>query len=206
MNEGGITDSFRTITKSSRIEIKVNKSAFIANSFPVKNKEEAEMKTDEIRKEFFDARHHPYACKFGITEDKIKFSDDGEPSGTSGKPILKAIEKFKITDALIIVTRYFGGVKLGTGGLKRAYFEAAELCISESGITEKLITIEVQIECDYKYINNVMRLIEKYELKIKDNKSADRIKLIIDTRLSLIEPFKSDYTNITSGKGSIVTL
>lgn len=206
MNKGNITDSFRTINKNNRTEIKINKSSFIANSFPVKDKNEAELKINEIRKEFFDARHHPFAYKLGITNDRIKFNDDGEPSGTSGKPILNAIQKFNITDVLVIVTRYFGGVKLGTGGLKRAYFEASELCISGCEIIEKLITREILVECEYNLINNVMKLIEKYDLKVKDNKSTERVKLFVEARLSLIESFKSDYISITSGKGCITTL
>lgn len=206
MNKGKIADSFRTIDKNYRAEIKINKSSFIANSFPVKDKNEAELKINEIRKEFFDARHHPYAYKLGLSDNIMKFSDDGEPSGTSGKPILNAIQKFNITDVLVIVTRYFGGVKLGTGGLKRAYFDASELCISGCEIIEKFITRELLVECEYNLINNVMKLIEKYDLKVKDNKSAEGVKLIIEARLSLIESFKSDYINITSGRGSITIL
>ncbi|MBN1633392.1 MAG: YigZ family protein [Ignavibacteria bacterium] len=206
MNNDNVHDSFRTINKNNCTEIKIKKSAFIANSFPVENKDEAEHKISTIRKEHFNARHHPYAYKFGIADDKIKFSDDGEPSGTSGKSILSVIEKFKITNVLVIVTRYFGGVKLGTGGLKRAYFKATELCISRSEIIEKFITKELLIECEYNFINNIIKLIEKYDLKVKDNKSADKVKLFVDARLSLIESFKSDYINITSGKGSIITL
>lgn len=204
-NNTNVIDSYRTIKKNVRTEIKIKKSTFIANTYPVSNKNEAEMRIKEVRQEFFDARHHPYSYRLGITDGKIKSSDGGEPSGTSGKPILNAIEKYNITDVLVVVSRYFGGIKLGTGGLKRAYYEASDFCISKSEIIEKLITRELLIECDYNFINNVMKLIEKHCLKVKNNKSSDRVKLIFEIRLSLIESFKSDFLNITSGKGIITT-
>lgn len=206
MTDGKITDSFRTIKSKHNSEIKINKSTFIANAFPLKSKEDAEERLNEVRKEYFNARHHPYAYKIGLTNGTVKMSDDGEPSGTSGKPILNVIEKYELTDILIVVTRYFGGIKLGTGGLKRAYFEAAELCISNCEITEKLITKDIALECEYHYIKNVMNLIEKSGSKVKKNISGERAKLIIELKLSSIESFTSDFTNLTSGKGNIKIL
>jgi uncharacterized YigZ family protein len=206
MTDGNISDFFRTIRSNHRSEIKISKSTFIANAFPVTSKEEAEKKLNEIRKEFFNARHHPYAYKTGSSNCTVKTSDDGEPSGTSGKPILNAIEKHDVTDILIVVTRYFGGIKLGTGGLKRAYFESADLCLSKCEITEILLTKELSLECDYHFISSVINLIEKYGSKIKENTSGENASLIIELRLSAIKSFTSDFTNLTSGKGNIKIL
>lgn len=203
MTDKIIPDSFRTIETTHRSEIKISKSTFIANAFPVKTKEEAEEKLSEVRKEFYNARHHPYAYKTGLTNVTVKMSDDGEPSGTSGKPIMNAIEKYELTDILVVVTRYFGGIKLGTGGLKRAYFEASNLCLSNCKITERLIKKELDAECEYHYINNLMNLIEQYGSKVKKNISGEKVNLIIELRLSAIESFISDFTNLTAGKGSI---
>lgn len=206
MADGKTKDSFRTIKSSYSSEIKISKSTFIANAFPVKAKEEAENKLDEVRKEYYNARHHPYAYKTGLANETVKMSDDGEPSGTSGKPIMNAIEKYELTNILVVVTRYFGGIKLGTGGLKRAYFEAADVCLSNCEITEKLIKKELATECDYHYINNLMNLIDQYGSKVKKNVSDERVKLIIELRLSAIESFTNDFTNLTAGKGSIKIL
>jgi len=203
MTEEIISDSFRTIKSVHRSEIKIHKSTFTANAFPIKSKEQADVKLKEVRKEFFSARHHPYAYKTGLKNVTVKMSDDGEPSGTSGKPILNAIEKYDLTDILVVVTRYFGGIKLGKGGLKRAYFEASDLCISNCEIIEKLITKELELECEYHYIKRVINLIEKSGSKVKKNTSGERAKLIIELKLSSIKSFTSDFTELTSGKGNV---
>lgn len=203
MTEVKTIDSYRTINSVCRSEIKINKSTFIANSYPVISKEQAEARLSETRKEFHDARHHPYSFKIGIMSIIVKVSDDGEPSGTSGKPLLNVIEKYDLTDVLLVVTRYFGGVKLGTGGLKRAYFDAGDSCIAKCEIIEKLITKEMLLECEYNYINSLMNLIENHGIKVKENISGERVRLIIEPRISIIETFKSDFLNLTSGKGNI---
>ena len=126
-------------------------------------------------------------------------SDDGEPSGSAGKPILEAIDKHELTDVIIIVARYFGGMKLGVGGLRRAFFDAADMCLTNSNIIEKLITENIRIEFDYKYINVIMKLIETEKIKLLENNSAEKCKLILNVRLSKVEKLKLDLIALTNG-------
>ena len=127
-------NSYKIITKEGNGEIVEKKSRFIANVFYVEDQKQAEEKIAEISKKYWDARHNCYAYVIGVNSENTKCSDNGEPSGTAGKPILEVITGAGLTNVLIIVTRYFGGVLLGTGGLVRAYTAAAQAGIAASEI------------------------------------------------------------------------
>lgn len=141
---------FKTIEKENSAEIVENKSRFIANIYNVESKEEAEEKIKQIKKKYYDAKHHCFAFSIieenGITQ---KSSDDGEPSGTAGAPILNIIKSNNLQNVVIIVTRYFGGILLGTGGLTRAYSEAAGKVVEQSELIQKERGMEVELEIDY---------------------------------------------------------
>lgn len=194
-----MTDSFLTIQNPSIAEIKITKSGFISQAFPVSSKSEIPEFINEVRKKYYDASHHPYAYRTGIDKNDFKFSDDGEPSGSAGKPILEAIDKNNITDVLLIVSRYFGGTKLGVGGLRRAISEAAELCLSNAVIIEKLITEKMKLEFDYTYMNVIMNLLGTEKIKLLENNSDEKCKLILDVRLTKIEKLKNELTGLTNG-------
>ena len=141
---------FKTIEKENSAEIVEKKSRFIANIYNVESKEEAEEKMKQIKKKYYDAKHHCFAFSIieenGITQ---KSSDDGEPSGTAGAPILNIIKSNNLQNVVIIVTRYFGGILLGTGGLTRAYSEAAGKVVEQSELIQKEPGMEVELEIDY---------------------------------------------------------
>ncbi|CCZ18920.1 putative uncharacterized protein [Clostridium sp. CAG:780] len=141
---------FKTIEKENSAEIVEKKSRFIANIYNVESKEEAEEKIKQIKKKYYDAKHHCFAFSIieenGITQ---KSSDDGEPSGTAGEPILNIIKSNNLQNVVIIVTRYFGGILLGTGGLTRAYSEAAGKVVEQSELIQKEPGMEVELEIDY---------------------------------------------------------
>ncbi len=141
---------FKTIEKENFAEIVEKKSRFIANIYNVESKEEAEEKIKQIKKKYYDAKHHCFAFSIieenGITQ---KSSDDGEPSGTAGAPILNIIKSNNLQNVVIIVTRYFGGILLGTGGLTRAYSEAAGKVVEQSELIQKEPGMEVELEIDY---------------------------------------------------------
>lgn len=141
---------FKTIEKENSAEIVEKKSRFIANIYNVESKEEAEEKIKQIKKKYYDAKHHCFAFSIieenGITQ---KSSDDGEPSGTAGAPILNIIKSNNLQNVVIIVTRYFGGILLGTGGLTKAYSEAAGKVIEQSELIQKEPGMEVELEIDY---------------------------------------------------------
>ncbi len=194
-----MTDSYFTIKEFHTAEIKITKSKFISQAFPVKSQTEISEHIKEVRKKYYDASHHPYAFRIGIDKNNFKFSDDGEPSGSSGKPILEVIDKFNLTDILVMVTRYFGGTKLGVGGLRRAMSEAAEKCLGEAVIIEKLITEKINLEFDYRFMNAVMNLIETEKIKLIENYSDEKCKLILEVRLSKIDKLKKELVSLTSG-------
>lgn len=196
-------DKYFTVAGHNLTEIKINKSRFLAQVFPVTEKREISLILEKIKKEYFDASHHPYAYRLGLNRNNFKSSDDGEPSGSSGKPILDAIDKYNLTDVFLIITRYFGGVKLGVGGLKRAFFDAAEECLKNAKIVEKYIFSNIKFEFDYKFIGAVMNLIEKEKIDIKNNFSAEKVVLECEVRLSIIDNFIIQLTNLTNGQVKI---
>lgn len=193
-------DSFLTIESAVVNEIKIQKSKFIAQAFPLKSQLEIPKLLDEVRKKYYDASHHPYAFRAGLKKDSYRYSDDGEPSGSSGKPVLEAIDKHGLTDVLCVVTRYFGGILLGIGGLRRAYFEATDECLSKAVKIEKLITKNVDLEFDYSLMNQVMKYLTDHKIKILENNSEEKVKLICQPRLSIIEKLKSELIEKSNGK------
>jgi len=194
-----LKDSYLTIKDNTTSEIKITKSKFIGQSFHFKSQLEIPAIIKSVKKEFYDASHHPYAFRVGINKNNFRFSDDGEPSGSSGKPVLEAIDKNNLTDVIVIVTRYYGGINLGIGGLRRAYFEAADLSLKNAEIIEKLITEKIIIEFDYTYMNLIMKLIESEKIKLIENVSEEKCKLILEIRLSKVELIKNEVFNLTKG-------
>lgn len=194
-----LEDSYFTILKTVSSELKISKSKFIAQAIPFSSQTEIPEIIKAFKKEFYDASHHPYAFRVGINKDNFRFSDDGEPSGSAGKPVLEAIDKHSLTDVIVIVARYFGGVKLGVGGLRRAFFEASDLCLNDAEKIEKLITEKLDLEFDYTYMNQVMNLIESEKIKLLKNSSAEKCKLQLEVRLSKIDKVKTELQSFTNG-------
>ncbi len=192
-------DSYLTIDNTSSAEIKVTKSKFVSNAFPFNSLKEIPGILKDVKKKSYDASHHPYAYRLGTEDNNFKVSDDGEPSGSAGKVILEAIDKHDVTDVIVIVTRYFGGTKLGVGGLRRAFFESADLCLSNANIIEKLITAKINLEFDYTFMNVIMNLIEAEKIKLLENNSDVKCRLTLEVRLSKIEKLKSEIIDLTNG-------
>lgn len=198
-------DSYLTIQSHASAEIKISRSKFIANAFPVNTSEEADLMLSEIRKKFFDARHHPYA--YVLREGGIfRYNDDGEPGGSSGKPIYDAVNKYELKNVIVIVTRYFGGVKLGVGGLKRAYFESAEECLKSCKIREIVVTKTVKLRFSYAFINPVMKYLEKQGIKVTGNNSGEKVDIDCDVRLGKIEDLGAELKELTNGSIEIIML
>jgi uncharacterized YigZ family protein len=193
-----IVDSYKTIISTAEAELKVSRSKFISQVYPVLNSDEVNQTTAAARKKYYDAAHHPFAYRLGTDSNNFRYSDDGEPSGSAGKPIMEVIDKFEITNVLIIVTRYYGGVKLGVGGLRRAIFEAAELAVQNSEIITKQITENFNIEFDYKYIGAVMNFLEKEQIIILNNTSDDKVRLQCSVIVSKREKFKDELSKLTN--------
>ncbi len=191
-------DSYITLSQQTTIELKIQRSKFIANAYPLSNAEESNDILNHTRKEYFDARHHPFAYVL-FEKDNFRYNDDGEPSGTSGKPIYDAINKHGFKNVLVVVTRYFGGIKLGVGGLKRAYFSAADDCLKIAERRNVILTDRKIIQFNYNYISAVMKFIETNLITIVENKSTDVVILVCDVRLSLLDKFNTELIDITKG-------
>lgn len=197
-----LSDNYLTIRSRAEIELKVKGSKFIGQAERCRTDIEAEVFLTAARKKFFDATHHCYAYQTGLGEQKkFRYSDAGEPSGTAGKPIYDQISGKDLTNLIVVVTRYFGGTKLGTGGLTHAYSEAASLTIAEAGIVEEFLTEEIFIKLNYHDYNTIERLIHKYDGKILE-RGVNEISpcFRISLRRSLIEKFHEDATEATSGR------
>lgn len=168
----------KTIIEGKTAEVTEKKSRFIANIFHVENVTEADEKIKQINKKYYDAKHNCYAY---IVDGIEKCSDDGEPSKTAGAPILDILKKNQFTNVLVIVTRYFGGILLGTGGLVRAYSEATKRAIENSDVVEIVSGERYIIEVSYENVNNVLYLCNKLNIKICENVYETSIKLTIES-------------------------
>ncbi len=154
------SDIYKTIGQKSRGAYKEKGSKFLAFAYPVYTEDEIKGHLAELRKEYYDARHHCYAWKLGLDGNRYRANDDGEPSGTAGKPIYGQILSHELTNILIVVVRYFGGTKLGTSGLIHAYKTAAKDAIENASIVELTVNDTVEVKFDYGVMNEVMRIIK----------------------------------------------
>ena len=164
-------DTYRTISKPSEtVLFKDKNSKFFGYAFPVKFEEDIIPYLETLRKKHHAARHWCYAYQIGLETIKFRANDDGEPNNSAGQPIYGQIQSFELTNVLIVVVRYFGGVKLGVGGLINAYKTTAKLALESSKIIQKTINEEFLITFDYKNMNKVMRIIKEKQLKIVNQK------------------------------------
>lgn len=196
-------DNYITIAEKSSIELKIQRSRFIANAYPVSTTEESTEVLNIIRKEYYDAKHHPFSFVL-FEKDNFRYNDDGEPSGSSGKPIYDAINKYGLKNVLVVVTRYFGGIKLGVGGLKRTYFDAADECLKVCKTKEVILKEKISLKFSYSYISAVMNYLEKNKIHISHNNSSETVNLICEVRLLNVISFKSDIVEITNGTVEIL--
>jgi uncharacterized YigZ family protein len=164
-------DLYKTITKPAEGELfKDKNSKFYGYAFHVTNEEQVKTHLEALKKEHYSARHWCYAYQIGTETISYRANDDGEPSNSAGQPIYGQIQSFEVTNILIVVVRYFGGTKLGVGGLITAYKTAAQLALESSKIIEKTINVHYLITFDYKNMNKVMRIIKEKNLDILHQK------------------------------------
>ncbi len=198
-------DYYLTIEESVSSEIKVKKSKFIANAIPVSNKDEAMIQLGTIRTQYYDATHNCFAYKIGSEGMEFRYSDDGEPNGSAGKPILFTINKFDVSDILVVVTRYFGGIKLGIGNLSRAYADATAEALQKAKIKKVFITKTLKIFSSWEDYNNVKQLILKYAISY-DEYPHDAVELITNIPLTLVDKFKNELRDLTSDRAGCIEL
>lgn len=195
-------DSFKTIKESARAEIKIQRSKFIASAFPCQSQDEAESEIEKISDEFHDASHNCYGYRIYPSEglDIFRYSDAGEPSGTAGRPIYASIVSAGLFNTGIVVTRYFGGIKLGTGGLKRAYRDAARSVLESVKIVEVLLTQEYKVKFPLNLTNIILRTLSSEGIKVLDSIYTDEGEIIFEVRLSLTEKVEQELMSATNAR------
>lgn len=161
-------DTYKTINKCSEGLYREKGSKFIARVYHVNSETQIKEHLAQLRKEFYDARHHCYAYQLGFDKSAYRVNDDGEPSGTAGRPIFGQIQSFDLTNVLIVVIRYFGGTKLGIGGLINAYRSATKEAIENNKIETRTINEVYKINYPYPCMNEVMKIMKDYKLEQKD--------------------------------------
>lgn len=192
--------SYFTIKENSSGIYEEKRSKFLSKAVRVQTPEEAKEMILSAKKEHYDARHNCYAYIIGEDKKQQKFFDDGEPSGTAGAPIIDAINKRDLTNILIIVTRYFGGIKLGAAGLTRAYNKAANSALDNAKIIKMENFFNVQLSLDYNLLSSVEYYLRKENIKVKNSDYNEKILLNILVLNDKIEKVKNDIVEISAGQ------
>ena len=190
-------DTYNTIAfPSPEILYKEKNSKFFGYAFPVTNEEEIKEHLDVLRKQHHGAVHFCYAFQLGTETLYFRANDDGEPSNSAGMPIYGQIQSFGVTNVLVVVVRFFGGIKLGVGGLISAYRTSAQMALAEAEIIEKTIDVSFEVTFDYKNINKVMRVIKEKNLNIVSQEMNESCKIIISTRKKNAEMIFDIFNNL----------
>ena len=191
-------DTYKTITAASEeVLFKDRNSKFFGYAFPVTSEEEIKEHLEDLKKKHHSARHWCYAWQLGKEEFHYRANDDGEPSNSAGMPIYGQIQSFEVTNILLVVVRYFGGTKLGVGGLINAYRTAAQMALEASDIQERTIDFRYEISFDYPEMNKVMRVIKENNLEVLNQKLELDCKIYIGVRKgeaeAVFEKFNAIY-------------
>lgn len=173
-------DRYKTLESESHGIYKEKGSRFLSFAYPVTSTEEIKTILDHLRKEYHDARHHCYAYRLGDDTGEHRYQDDGEPSGTAGKPIYGQILSLGLTNVLVVVIRYFGGIKLGTGGLIQAYRASARDALESGRLIEKVWTQKLQVRFSYTVMNEVMRCLKMEDARIIDMHQGDEPFILLE--------------------------
>ena len=189
MDTSQIQDSYKSIASPSDGLFKDNGSRFIARAYPVETEEEVKEIVAALKKEYYDARHHVYAYRLGYLGDKFRANDDGEPSGSSGRPVLGQIDSCGLSDILVVVIRYFGGIKLGIPGLIRAYKTSTADALANAQIIEKIASRHFRVHFGYMSMNGVMKVMKDMGLEQKNQNFDMECSLETTVRLSQVDSF-----------------
>lgn len=196
-------NGIRTVYKTGIGELVEKKSRFLSFVYGVKSEEEAALILEDLKKKYWDARHVCYACVLGERGERRRFSDDGEPSQTAGKPLLDVLMGAGLTDTLVVVVRYFGGVLLGTGGLVRAYSGAAEDALKNAVVIVKQAARELTVTIDYTAFGKVQYLLNQEDIVIRQTQYADQVILTMPVPLEKYDALRVKITDATNGAAKL---
>ena len=191
-------DAYKSIAAPAQGLFKDNGSRFIAFAYPVETEEQVKELVQALRKEYHDARHHCFAYRLGYKGDVWRASDDGEPSGSAGRPILGQIDSLGLSDVLVVVVRYFGGIKLGIPGLIRAYKTSTADALASAQIIEKIAARSFRVNFDYLSMNAVMKVLKDMDLQPSAQDYGEQCSLQVRVRLSLIDTFTDKMQSVAT--------
>lgn len=180
-------DSYLTLAAPAEASLRERSSRFLAYAYPVCSEEEIRERLDALRKRYYDATHHCYAWRLGPRGERFRANDDGEPSGTAGRPILGQMLSHGITECLIVVVRYFGGTKLGVPGLIAAYKEAAAAVIAAAGITERTVDRTFRVQFPYEAMNDIMRIVKDEQPAVRSQEFGNLCTVTLAIRAGRAE-------------------
>ncbi len=195
-----LDDTYKTLQEISEAVYTEKRSKFLAFAMPVETAEEVKELVAQYAKKYYDARHVCYAYMLGHERKEFRANDNGEPSGTAGRPILGAINSHELTNVLIVVIRYFGGIKLGTGGLVVAYKEAAHEAIARGVVIEKLVEEEVRVVFEYPYLNQVMRIVKEENPTVVSQSFDNDCEMSLRIRKSEMEKLRNRLLKVDSAR------
>jgi len=193
-----ISDTYGSVAGRGSGIYKDNGSRFLAFAYPVETEEEVKSIVNSLKKEYHDARHHCYAYRLGCHGERFRANDDGEPSSSAGRPILAQIDSAALSDVLVVVVRYFGGIKLGIPGLIRAYRTSAAEALASAGTCTKISSKLYRISFDYLDMNDIMKVVKDMSLPVISQDFSQLCSLTVKVRLSLGVSFRDRLTNISS--------
>ena len=199
----GLQEEYLIIAEGKSGEIEEKKSRFIANVFSVSSEEEAITHINAVKKKYWDARHNCYAFIIGKKQELMRCSDDGEPQGTAGKPILEVIKGKELCNVLVVVTRYFGGTLLGTGGLVRAYTDATKAGLEASKIAKVISGKRLLLETDYNSVGKLLYIMGSYGIE-PEVTYTDIVEAKVVIKDELVDRIIKELTEATSGQMKIV--
>ena len=201
-----MNEPYKILLNEAIAETELKKSRFIGHTFPVNSEEEAQAFIQDVKKQYYDARHNCYAYVIGKDADKVKYADDGEPAQTGGMPIFNVLKETGVRNACIVVTRYFGGTLLGAGPLARMYGEAAKLSLEASKIAVMRYGAEFKVESDYSLGEKVRRYLEREEISIIDTYYTDKVTIVARTGFEKFEECRASIISLTASKAKIEKL
>jgi len=196
-------DFYKQIASGQSGEIKIKGSRFIGEAGLVTSIEEASAFLAAIKKREYSATHHCWAYRIGADGSAFRFNDDGEPSGTAGQPILRQIDGLGITNVMVVVTRYYGGTKLGKGGLIRAYGDTAQAVLEKCQIVTKILRDQVRVVFLYEDTSIAMRTIQNHDAKIISTDYHDHTEIVLGIRKSKVAAFKDAFVENLRGRGRV---
>ncbi|MFB6279567.1 MAG: YigZ family protein [Salinibacter sp.] len=199
-----MSDTYRTIDEPARAEQTVEGSRFLAEAMPVSDRRAVTERIETIREREHTATHHCTAYRLGREGEDFRYDDDGEPSGTAGPPLLRQIDARDLTNTLVVVTRYFGGTELGTGGLARAYGDAASAALDRASVVEHVVRTPVRVRFDYDDTAPAEQVLRQFDTEVQESTYTDVTTLTVGVRQSEVDAFVDAFTNALSDRGEVL--